>query len=113
MILTPGIYEIISKPWRKPIAREQLMSEKKIPLKPYVVTDPSGKEHLVFASTTQGSIAAIKALRTPPKEAWSAVLAGPDRLISAGRQGIKIHNDPNPQPESEEDPDADRNEGTV
>lgn len=102
MILTPGIYEIISKPWRKPIAREQPMPNdtKRIPLKPVIVTDPEGKEHLVYAATKQGAIAYMRDLRTPPAETWKAEYATPDALIAAGRANTRIHNDPNPPAQS-------------
>ncbi len=59
--------------------------------KPYKVTDPSGKVHLVYAKTQMGAIGDVKvALR---KE-WKAELATGEDLYIAARDGLPILNAP-------------------
>lgn len=59
--------------------------------KPFVVTDPSGKEHIAYAKTQAGAITDVQ---TAQRENWTARPATGEDMYMAAREGRPILNAP-------------------
>ena len=64
---------------------------REIKMKPFKVTDPSGKEHLAYAKTSAGAISAVQESQ---REEWSARPATGEELYIAARDNLPILNPP-------------------
>ena len=67
------------------------MRTREIKMKPYRVTDPSGRIHIAYAKTSAGAIAATQ---ESLRESWSAEPADAEDLYHAAKNGEVIVNAP-------------------